>query len=361
MSLTPASGFGQVVSSMPDPAMTRQVDALEQALALRFGARQAIAVSSGTAALHAALFALGTGVGDEVLVPALSVAMSVAPVTYTGATPIFVECNDAGDDFDYDDLAAKATPRSKVIMPVHMWGRAGDPGRLRAFADHRAMAIVEDACQAHGTTVDGRQAGTFGDLGCFSLKDGKILWSGEGGFILTDNAEYAAICRAFRGHWLTPPVGQLPQSKIGHNYRLAEPLAAIALANLRRFDELRNLRIRQTTRLLADLTGTPGLSPYPTAGGWNGYAPMWRVDLLDPRAFCQRLATLGVPNSVGTFGLMSCDLRPGFDRYVSMPCRHTAALIDRTLALVVTERTTDAQLSQYADIIDTEARRWLNG
>lgn len=361
MSHLPGSGLDRVVSSMPDPRLTRNVDELEEALALRFGARHAIAVNSGTAALHTALVAVGVGIGDEVLVPALSVVMSAAPVTYTGATPIFVECNDSGDDFDYEDLAAKANLRSKAIMPVYMWGRAGDPGRLRRFAAQRGLAIVEDACQAHGTTIGGRQAGTIGDLGCFSMKDGKILWSGEGGFILTDNRDYAALCRAFRGHWLTPPAGQAPQSRLGHNYRLAEPLAALALANLHRFDERLNLRIRQTSQLLANLSQTPGLTTLAAPEGWNGYAPLWHLDLPRSREFCQRLSALGVPNSIGSFGLMACDLRPAFDAFAAQPCQHTASLIDRTLALVLTERDTDDELRHYADIIDMEARRWSNG
>ncbi len=184
---------------------------------------------------------------------------------------MFVDCTGSGD-IDLCDLAAKCGPRTRAVLPVYLWGRGGDPAALTAFARKRGLRVVEDACQAHATLAGGRPLGTFGDLGCFSLKDGKILWSGEGGYILTSDDELAATCRAYCSHWMTPPPGQAPLARLGNNYRLAEPLAAIARANLARFGDLARQRHAQATRMLTAVAPAPGLTEVvPHAGeAWNG-------------------------------------------------------------------------------------------
>jgi dTDP-4-amino-4,6-dideoxygalactose transaminase len=345
---------------MPAPATTEQSMALERELAAALGARHAVAVSSGTAALHTALVAAGVGPGDEVLVPAVSVVMSVAPILYARARPVFVDCADDGD-LDLRDLAAKCGPRAKAVLPVYLWGRGGDPAAVTAFARQRGLRVVEDACQAHATLIGGQPLGTFGDLGCFSLKDGKILWSGEGGYILTSDDELAATCRAYRSHWTTPPPGQPPLARLGNNYRLAEPLAVIARANLARFDDLARQRHAQATQMLAEVADTPGLTEVVPGSdeAWNHYSPLWRISLPDPRGFCRRLADRGVPNSTGSFGLVSCDQRPMFAAYGPAPCLTAAHVVDTTLAVVLTAHDDEARISTLAQIIIREARRWI--
>lgn len=353
-----ATMVAEALAAMPDPLADTQVRQYEDDLARHFEVAFAIAVASGTAALHCALAACQIGPGDEVLVPSLSVVMSAAPVIYAGARPVFVDCDPSGTGFSYDDLAAKATPHSRAIIPVYMWGRVGDPARLTEFAAGHGLRVIEDACQAHGSRSGGRLAGTFGDLGCFSTKDGKLLWSGEGGFILTNDATLASRCRAFRTHWQAPPAGQPPLSRIGCNYRLAEPLAAIARANLTRFSELLTQRQHQTRLFSELLANTPGITHLPSEPGWNGYAPLARLDLVSPRRFCERLATLGVPNSVGTYHLTACDQRPMFESATVAPCANAAAFIESLLAVVVTDHDDDRRIRKYADIITKEAAIW---
>jgi perosamine synthetase len=348
----------EVLARMPDPAAAGQAHALEAELAGWLGTRHAVAVSSGTAALHTALAAVGIGPGDEVLVPALSVVMSAAPVTYTGAVPVFVDCTREGG-IDYDDLDAKISSSTRAVMPVHLWGRAGDLPRLIAFAAQRGLRVIEDACQAHGTRVQGQLAGTFGDAGCFSLKDGKVLSCGEGGFLLTNDPGIAARCRAFRTHWQTPPPGHRPLQRIGCNYRLAEPLAAIARASLARIDSLLAHRAHQGALLAGLLAGTPGLrSLIPPGEDWNHHSPLFEVGLPNPRAFCEHLAAAGVPNSVGTFGLVAAGQQPAFSGYSPAACPVATTLIDTTLAVVVTDRDDDSRIHALASVIDQEARRW---
>lgn len=357
-SATHAAGtrLEELLTRMPHPAGAEQVVALERDLAATFGTRHAVAVSSGTAALHTALRCLDIGAGDEVLVPALSVVMSVAPIVHAGARPVFVDCNPDGTDLDHDDVAAKTGPATKAILPVHLWGRTGDPERLAATAAALHLVVVEDACQAQGSTTGGRHAGTTGDVGCFSLKDGKIVWSGEGGYLLTDRDDVAGRARALRAHHQPPYAA--PPAEVGYNYRLAEPLAVIARSNLGRFNDLLARRRHQSQQLAALITGLPGITVLGGHAGWNGYSFLARVDLNQPRAFCRRLADRGVPNSVGTFGLVPADRRPELARYPCAPCPNAAAVVDQTLAVVLTDHDDDARLTTYAETIIREARQW---
>ena len=355
-----ADQVAALLGQMPDPSGGPFAGQLEQELAEAFGVPHAVAVASGTAALHAALDACGIGPGDEVLVPALTVIMTVAPIVALGATPVFVDSDPATLDLDYEDAAGKVTSRTRAIMPVHLWGRMGEPAALSRFASEHGLAVIEDAAQAAGSARDGQRAGTVGTVGCFSMKDGKILWSGEGGFLLTARREVAEHAAAFRSHWQPPPPGEAPQSRLATNSRLAAPLAVIALANLRRFSALLEQRRAQTRNLLHALEPAPGLRALAPAAReeWNCFAPLLHIDLPHPRAFAGHLAQQGVPNSAGSFRLMPCDTRPMFTRPDRTPCRGAAQILDHMLAVVLTERDTETTLDRYAAIITREASAW---
>jgi len=356
----PLHELRRLLDAMPAPAATENVDRLEADLARCFGTRHAIAVSSGTAALHCALAALRIGPGDEVLVPAVSVVMSAAPVLYTGARPVFADCDETGADFDYDDLAAKVTSRTRAIMPVYMWGRAADPGRIQGFASSHGLHVIEDACQAHGTSVGGKALGTFGDAGCFSLKDGKILWSGEGGFILTSNDDIAGRCRAFRTHWQAAPAGPSAVAELGHNYRMTEIQAVLARWNLTRFGDLLRLRRAQAAALISALSGIAALHWHPPGDreDWNGFSPVATLDLPRPRVLARRLAEAGVPNSTGSFALVANDQRSVFAHLSPAPCRRARHFVDTTLAITLGEHDDEQRIADMADIVRQEVTRW---
>lgn len=357
-------GLGDSVPSalagMPDPASAEFTGRFEHALTQVFARRYAVAVSSGTTALHAALSAVGVGPGDEVLLPALTVIMTAQPVVQLGATPVFVDSDPDTLDLDYADAASKVTVRTKAIVPVHLWGRMGDPARLQEFTAERELIIVEDAAQAAGTSRAGIPAGAVGAAGCFSTRDGKILWSNEGGFVLTDDSAVVAHARALRGHWLTPPPGGRPQERLGLPGRMPELIAALAQANLLRFPALLERRRAQTTHLLGAVAAARGLTPLQPATDetWNHYSPLLRIALPRPRAFAEHLAQLGVPSSTGTFRLVPCDTRPMFSGGDRVPCRGAAQILHRTLAIVVTERDDEAVLDRYAAVITREAAAW---
>lgn len=227
--LTEAINTGWISSQGPF------VGAFEKAFANYVGTREAVACSSGTAALTLSLVALGIGKGDEVIVPEFTMIASAYAVTYTGATPVFVDC---GEDLNIDvnKIEEKITPRTKAIMPVHIYGRPCDMTKILAIAEKRKLQVVEDACEAHGATYDGRKVGTFGIAGCFSLFANKIISAGEGGVITTNDTEYAKRLRYLRGMAFEPNHTFLHQ-EIGFNFRMTNLQAAVALAQVIRIDE----------------------------------------------------------------------------------------------------------------------------
>ncbi|MEW1760457.1 aminotransferase class I/II-fold pyridoxal phosphate-dependent enzyme [Streptomyces cyaneofuscatus] len=348
------------IARMPDPAGRPEAAALEAELATVHGVRHAIAVSSGTAALHTALVACNVGPGDEVLLPAATVIMTVSAVTAAGARPVFVDAAEDGRGMDLADMAAKTTEHTRAIIPVHLAGRTDGLLDVVAYAQAVGLHVVEDACQAQGSTTRGRAAGTVGAVGCFSLKDGKIIACGEGGYLLTDDDDLAARAAAYRTHWLTPAPGAPAASRRGMNYRLAEPLAALARHHLKGMDQA-VVRRREQAQRLYDLVGeTSGLTVHAPAPGDvpNGYSALWRVDLDRPRDFSTRLADAGVANSVGTYRLRAAHQHPACQDLSPAACPRAAQAVDRMLAVTLQQQTTDADLHRFTETIQREAKTW---
>lgn len=324
---------------------------------------EAVLVSSGTAAIHCALAALGIGPGDEVLVPSLSVVMSVAPILYQGATPVFVDSSPGQIDFDYDDLERKLTPRVKAVLPVYMWGRSYDMHRLARFAGSQNIAIVEDACQAHGSIYDAKLLGTWGDLGCFSMQDGKLLSTGEGGFVLTNNTDLADACRRFRTHWANPAFPDLAYQRLGHNYRITAFQAHWARMQVPFLAEIVRRRRDQASHLLSRLDHVNGVSVYRDGvhEEANGYCPvLLTAESLPARLIAVELARRGVPNSVGTFGLRPCQAWDMFQKSSNARVRKASRaaftpnaerLLDRVLAIILTEKQSHDDLDRIAHVV----------
>jgi dTDP-4-amino-4,6-dideoxygalactose transaminase len=248
--------------------MGPRTQALEEALAAYVGSANAIAVSSGTAALHLALLASGVGAGDEVIAPSLTFVASASTARYVGAEPVLCDILGPRDlNIDPDDAARRITERTRAIVAVSFCGYPAELDALRALCDEHGLILIEDAAQAIGARLeDGRQVGTVGDLGAFSLFSKKQLCVGEGGFVTTDDDELAERVRLFRSHAMTSSTwdrhrGHDPAYDvvdIGFNYRIDEPRAALGLSRLERLDAaIANRRARVATyrRLLADVPG----------------------------------------------------------------------------------------------------------
>ncbi|GAN76735.1 DegT/DnrJ/EryC1/StrS family aminotransferase [Acidisphaera rubrifaciens] len=198
------------------------------------GAAHAVAVSSGTAALHLALLAAGVGPGDEVITVPMTFVATIGAIEYAGAVPRLVDIDPATWTMDPARVEAAITHRTRAIMPVHLHGRLADMAPIRALARAYGLVVIEDAAQAHGAQRDGRRAGTWGDIGCFSFYPGKNLGAcGEGGAVVTDNPLYADRVRTLR-HW---GQGQRYVHEMrGFNYRMDEIQAAVLAIRLRRLE-----------------------------------------------------------------------------------------------------------------------------
>lgn len=195
-----------------------EVKAFEEAFAAAHDVRHAVAVNSGTSALHLALLALGVGPGDEVITTPFTFIATVAAIGYTGATPVFVDIDPESFTLDPSKIEAAITPKTKVIMPVHLYGQPADMDPILAVAKRHGLHVVEDAAQAHLAEYKGRKVGSFGAIACFSFYPGKNLGAyGEGGAAVTNDDRYAATMRALRDWGQTE---RYRHAMKGYNYRM---------------------------------------------------------------------------------------------------------------------------------------------
>lgn len=209
-----------------------EVAAFESEFARYCGTRYAVALNSGTSALHLALLAAGVGRGDEVITTPLSFVATVSAIHYTGARAVFVDVDPRTYTLDPALLAVAITPRTRAIMPVHLYGRIADMSAIREVAGR--LPVIEDACQAHGAALEGRRAGSLGDLGCFSFYPSKNLGAcGEGGAVTTDDPERAETIRRLRDWGQS---GKYRHVLKGFNYRMDELQAAVLRVKLERLD-----------------------------------------------------------------------------------------------------------------------------
>jgi len=233
----------QAVLEVLDSGMLAQgprVKAFEEAFAEMCGVRHAIATSSGTTALHVALLAHSIGPGDEVITTPFTFIASASSILYTGAKPVFVDIDPATFNIDPTQVEAAVTPRTKAIMPVHLFGLMCDMEPIMALARERDLVVIEDACQAHGAEYRGKRAGSFG-TGCFSLYPTKNITSAEGGMItLDDDEEIAAQCRVIRQHGMRR---RYYHDEMGFNFRMTDVHAAIGLAQLKKLEGFNEARI----------------------------------------------------------------------------------------------------------------------
>ncbi|WP_233847651.1 DegT/DnrJ/EryC1/StrS family aminotransferase [Paraburkholderia sp. HD33-4] len=215
----------------------KYVGQFEESFAAWLGARHAITVSNGTVALHVALAALGIGPGDEVLVPTLTYIASANAVKYTGADVVFVDSEREYWQIDIEDAERKITSKTKAIMAVHLYGQATDMEAVMALAKKHSLYVIEDCAEAIGTRFDGANVGTFGDIGCFSFFGNKTITTGEGGMVVTNDAELDRKIRHLRSQGVSSE-REYWHDAIGFNYRMTNLAAAIGCAQMESVDDL---------------------------------------------------------------------------------------------------------------------------
>ncbi len=233
------------------------VSKFENRMAERVGRRHGIAVCNGSAALEAAIFALGIGRGDEVILPTFTIISCAAPVVRAGATPVLVDCDRNTWNMRAEDIALRITSRTKAIMAVHIYGLPVEMDPLLKLGEEYHIPIIEDAAEMHGQTCGGRACGSFGALSTFSFYPNKPITTGEGGMILTDEGLLAEKCRSLRN--LCFGKKRFVHEELGWNFRLSNIQAALGFAQLERLDDTVAAKRRIGLLYSQLLAGVPGL------------------------------------------------------------------------------------------------------
>jgi perosamine synthetase len=318
--------------------MGPKVGEFEAQLAAACEVEHALAVSSGTAALHLAVLALGLEPGDEVLVPAYTFPATANVVELAGLKPVLVDVDPETMNIDIDRV--EVGPRTKAVLPVHLFGR---PARIEELPD--GLLVLEDAAGALGAKRQGRACGSLGLLGCLSFHPRKIVTTGEGGAVTTNDAAVAASVAAMRNHgWrsLVPP--ELPEP--GLNYRISDILCAVGIPQMQRLDELLADRTRVAAGYSERLADLPVLLPRADEGdvhGWQAY--VLQVD--DRDRVLAGLRAQGIEAQIGTYALHQLGAYAGPGDFPA-----ATRVFERALALPFHTRLSETDLDRVAAALD---------
>jgi perosamine synthetase len=213
----------------------RFIEEFERKWSSYCGTAYGVAVSSGTAALQIAVASLKLERGSEIIIPSLTIISCAIAVLEAGCVPVLVDCDPETWCMDLDEVESKVSPKTRAVMPVHMFGHPVDMRRLTSLAEKYDLFIIEDAAEAHGAEFVGRRVGGLGDMGCFSFYANKIVTTGEGGMVVTNNSEFAHRLRSLRNLCFRSD-RRFFHTEIGHNYRLTNLQAAVGVAQIERVD-----------------------------------------------------------------------------------------------------------------------------
>jgi dTDP-4-amino-4,6-dideoxygalactose transaminase len=339
-----------------------RVAAFEQAMAARLGAAHAVAVSSCTAGLHLALVVLGIGASDEVVVPSLSFIATANAPRYVGATPVFADVDEVTQNLTPDTIAAVLTERTRAVILVHQAGMPADVRAVHALCDPLGIAVVEDAACAIGATIDGAPVGSHSDLVTFSFHPRKLLTTGEGGMVLTTNADWAQRLRRLREHGMSASAADRHTSGVpvveryletGFNYRMTDVQAAIGLVQLERLDPLIARRRSLADRYADRLTAIPGLGlPADPPHGTSNYQS-YCVRLPDSSNI-SRNELMGAMQRAGIStrrGIMAAHLEPAYAGHPHTPLPVTERLTASSIILPLFHEMTESEHDRVVDAL----------
>jgi len=290
-----------VVSVLRTPHLSLgpKLGEFERAFADYLGLARAVAVNSGTSALHLLVRALGLGPGDEVVTTPFTFIASANCALFEGARPVFVDIDPATWNMDVERLAGALSDRTRLLLPVHVFGRPMPMDRVMEVAEARSLPVVEDAAEAVGATCGNRLVGTFGRAAVFAFYPNKQMTTGEGGMIVTDDHHLADRCASLRNQGRDPGAGWLAHARLGYNYRLSDINCALGLSQLARLPAFLAMRARVAERYLAKLADLDELVlPAPYEGGTMSWF-VFVVRLADRFTQAQRDAVLAHLRSRG--------------------------------------------------------------
>jgi perosamine synthetase len=231
----------------------------ERGIAQYVGATHAVAVTSGTAALHLCIRAIGIGEGDEVIVPSFAFIAVANAIRYERGTPVFVDIDPETFNLDPSQVEAAITSRTKAIIVVHTFGCPADLAAILEIAKRNSLFLIEDSCEAVGAEYDGRRVGVLGDLGVFAFYPNKQMTTGEGGVVVTQNAKLAALIKSLRNHGRNDSDDCFEHVELGYNYRISEINCALGCEQMRRLDAILARREEIAEEYSRRLRGVPAL------------------------------------------------------------------------------------------------------
>ncbi|TVT10632.1 DegT/DnrJ/EryC1/StrS family aminotransferase [Amycolatopsis bartoniae] len=337
-----------------------RVAAFERAFADSVGAGHGVAVSSCTTALHLALHALGVGPGDEVVVPSFSFIATANAVRYCGATPVFADVEELTGNLTAETVTPVLSPRTKAVLAVHQGGMPADIAALRAVCG--PVPVLEDAACAAGSTLDGRPVGAGALLAAWSFHPRKLLTTGEGGMLTTDDSDLAARLRRLREHGMSVSAADRHTAgkvvieeylETGFNYRMTDIQAAVGLVQLTRLESIVAQRRELAARYHELLDGVPGLRAVrDPAHGTTNYQAFWV--LLDddvPVGRNELLAQLATEGISARRGIMAAHLEPAYAGHPHVPLPVTEKLSTRSLILPLHHELTAADQQRIAGLL----------
>lgn len=296
------------------------------------GTKHAIATSNGTTALHLTTLALDLGPGDEVIVPSLTFIATANAVRYTGATPVFVECDSVTWTMDPAAAQAALTPKTKAIIPVHLYGHPADMDPIMKIAKKHSLTVIEDAAEAHGALYNKKVVGGIGHMGVFSFYGNKIVTTGEGGMVTTNDDALAAKMRLLRDHGMSEQ-RRYWHTILGYNYRLTSLQAAVGVGQMEHIDQIIAAKLHIADLYKKDLTGIAGVT-LPACAPWARNVYWLYSIVIDPKTFGH-----GRDELMQLLKERDIDSRPFF------PATHTQPIYDTKQKLPISERLADNGLS----------------
>jgi perosamine synthetase len=324
----------------------RFVRRFEEDFAAFCGARNGVAACNGTAALHLALAALEIGPGDEVIVPSLTFIATANSVRYTGATPVFADCEMDTWDMDPAEVEKAVTPRTKAIIVVHLYGQPARMDEIMAVAARHGLMVVEDAAEAHGALYKGRPVGGIGHLGCFSFFGNKIITTGEGGMVVCNDDHLAERLRILRDHGMDPS-RKYWHPWVGFNYRMTNLQAAVGCAQMERVEDILASKRRIAQWYIEGLAGLDALTLSPCLDWSHSVYWMFSVLVNEPAPIYDRDGLLEALKT------RKVDGRPFFHPIHRMPPYEAGLCLPRTEEL----SRRGLNLPSYVGLTEDEVKR----
>jgi perosamine synthetase len=331
----------------------------ESLFAAYVGCKHGIAMSSGTTALQAAVAAAGIGPGDEVLVSAMTNIATALAVAHNGAVPVPVDSESTTWNLDIDLVERLITPRTRAIIPVHVYGHPVDMDRLMGLADKHHLFVIEDCAESHGATVRGRMTGSFGQMGCFSFYANKIITTGEGGMVTTNDAAFAERLRLLRNLAFTQP--RFRHEILGFNFRMTGMQAAMGVAQVKRIESIIAGKRRLAAAYNRALAGLAWLQ-LPAELEWARNVYWMYSVVLRPESGLRRAEVVKALQSAGvetrTF-FCPMNAQPALQKlsgFRQVPCPVADGLWERGFYLPSSTKLTDADVAHVAKALEDAAR-----